>query len=282
MPDPLDSAVVRALVRRALEEDVGPGDITTRATVSPQATASGVFVAKSACVLAGLDVVREVFAQVDGRIRLDARRADGDRCEAGSDIAHVNGPASALLTGERTALNFLQHLSGIATTTRAFVDAADGRVAILDTRKTLPGFRALAKYAVRCGGGRNHRTGLHDGILIKDNHIRLAGGVQAAVERVRASGSSLPIEVEAQSAADVDAALAAGADVIMLDNFDDEATRAAVAHIGRRARVELSGAMTLERVRALAASGADEISVGALTHSPQAADISLELFVASP
>jgi nicotinate-nucleotide pyrophosphorylase (carboxylating) len=202
---------------------------------------------------------------------------DGDRCEPGAVVADVRGRAASLLTAERTALNFLQYLSGIATLTRAFVEAAGGRLAILDTRKTTPGLRGLAKYAVRCGGGVNHRTGLYDGVLIKDNHIRLAGGIRAAVSRVRRAFPGLPVEVETQTAEQVDEALAAGADLIMLDNLDDEPTRAAIARIGGRARVELSGNMTIDRVRRLADCGADFISVGALTHSAPAADISLEL-----
>jgi nicotinate-nucleotide pyrophosphorylase (carboxylating) len=277
MPEPLDPAWYRGLVERALVEDVGGGDITTRATVPERARGTGRFLAKSPCVLAGIDVAREVFAQVDGSTRLDATRQDGDVCEPGDVIASVAGPARALLTGERTALNFLQYLSGIATLARTFVDAAGPRLTVLDTRKTTPLFRALAKYAVRCGGATNYRTGLFDGLLIKDNHIRLAGGVRAAVDRARQAAPGLPIEVEAQNAAEVDEALAAGADIIMLDNLDDEATRAAIAHIAGRARVELSGGMTIDRVRRFASSGADFVSVGALTHSAPAVDISLEL-----
>jgi nicotinate-nucleotide pyrophosphorylase (carboxylating) len=191
----------------------------------------------------------------------------------------VRGSAAALLTAERTALNFLQYLSGIATLARAFVTAANGRLRILDTRKTTPGLRALTKYAVRCGGAVNHRAGLYDGILIKENHIRLAGGVAAAVSRVRAAAPGQPIEVEAQSTADVEAALDARVDIIMLDNLDDAATVDAIRRIGGRARIELSGNMTLERVERLSASGADEVSIGAMTHSAPAADISLEIEV---
>jgi nicotinate-nucleotide pyrophosphorylase (carboxylating) len=202
---------------------------------------------------------------------------DGARCRPGDVIAELAGPSRALLTGERTALNFLQHLSGIATLTRRFVDATGGRLTILDTRKTIPTLRALAKYAVRCGGGTNHRLGLYDAVLIKDNHIRLAGGIGEAVRRVRARGLALPIEVEAQSLAEVDEAIAAGPDVIMLDNLKDAEMREAVARIAGRARVEISGGVTLDRIPALAALGADVVSVGALTHSAPAADISLEM-----
>jgi nicotinate-nucleotide pyrophosphorylase (carboxylating) len=191
-------------------------------------------------------------------------------------VATVAGPAAALLAGERTALNFLQHLSGIATLTREFVDAA-GQLTILDTRKTLPGLRAVQKYAVRCGGGRNHRGGLFDAVLIKDNHIRLAGGIAEAVRRVRAAGAPGPLEVEAQTLEQVREALAAEVEIIMLDNLDDAAVQLAIREIAGRARTELSGMMTLERVQRLAGSGADAVSIGALTHSARAADLSLEL-----
>jgi len=272
-PDP---AIVRDVVRRALLEDGARTDITTNAIVPPDLQARGVFLAKSRCVLAGLDCAREVFAELDTRVILTGRRGDGDLCENGDEIADVRGPAAALLSGERTALNLLQQLSGIATLTRTVVDAAAGGIAVLDTRKTHPGLRALEKYAVRCGGGRNHRSGLHDGVLIKDNHVRIAGGIVQAVRRMRAA-TPLPIEVEAQSLADVDAALEAGADVIMLDNLDDDQIAEAIARIARRAIVEISGGITLDRIARLARLGADEVSVGALTHSAPAADISLEL-----
>ena len=277
MPDTLDRASYRALVEQALAEDVGPGDITTRAIVPAGARAEAAIVAKASGVIAGLDLATETFQQVDARIEVVAIAQDGDPCTPGDRIATVRGPAAGVMTGERTALNFLQYLSGIATRTRALVNAAGGRLVILDTRKTTPVLRALAKYAVRCGGGTNHRFGLYDGVLIKDNHIRLAGSVGEAVRRVRAAGIGLPIEVEAQSLDDVEAALAAGADIIMLDNLDDGAIARAIARIHRRARVELSGSMTVERVRTLAALGADVISVGALTHSAPALDMSLEV-----
>jgi nicotinate-nucleotide pyrophosphorylase (carboxylating) len=224
-----------------------------------------------------MDVARDVFAAVDPAISFLALSQDGDVCRPESRVASVTGPAAGVLTAERTALNFLQYLSGIATRTREFVQAAGGRIAVLDTRKTTPTFRALAKYAVRCGGGVNHRVGLYDGILIKDNHIRAAGSVAEAVRRIRAAGSALPIEVEAQSLEEVDAALAAGADIIMLDNLDDASTKTAIARIAGRARIELSGNMTADRVRALAASGADYVSIGAITHSAPAVDLSLEI-----
>lgn len=277
MPEPLDPQVYRDLVRQALAEDLGSGDVTTRAIVAADQAASGVFLARRACVVAGLELAREVFRQIDPLVVFLGVAHDGDICAAGDAIARVNGPAASLVIGERTALNFLQWLSGVATETHRFVDAAAGRVNVLDTRKTIPTLRAVLKYAVRCGGGINHRMGLYDGVLVKDNHIRLAGGVEEAVRRVRATGTPLEIEVEAQSLADVDAALAARADVIMLDNLDDDELRAAIARIARRAHVEISGGVTLERLRNIAPLGADDVSVGAITHSAPAADISLEI-----
>jgi nicotinate-nucleotide pyrophosphorylase (carboxylating) len=218
--------------------------------------------------------------EVDGSIRFEMRRRDGDTVAAGAELATVHGRAVSLLAAERTALNLLQYLSGIATLTRAFVEAARP-LRVLDTRKTAPGLRRLAKYAVTCGGGENHRIGLFDGILIKDNHIRVAGGIAEAVRRVRAAAVNRPVEVEAQSLDQVDDALAAGADIIMLDNLDDRTTREAIVRIGGRARIELSGNMSLARVKTLANSGADVVSVGALTHSAPAADISLEITIAA-
>jgi len=277
MPDPLHPEAFRQLVDDALAEDVGAGDVTTRAIVPADVRGTGVFVTKAASVVAGLDVARDVFMRIDPEVVWQPAHADGDVCMPGDVLATVQGRAASLLTAERTALNFLQYLSGIATLTREFVAAAGGRIQILDTRKTTPGLRALAKYAVRCGGGVNHRTGLYDGVLIKDNHIRIAGGIAEAVRRVRDAGITLPIEVEAQSEAEVDDAIAAGVDTIMLDNLDDDAMRRALAAIGGRARVEISGGITLSRVRAIAGLGADCVSVGALTHSSHAADISLEI-----
>jgi nicotinate-nucleotide pyrophosphorylase (carboxylating) len=275
--EPLDPAAYRGLVARALDEDVGPGDVTTRAVVPAGAMGRGELLVKRACVVAGLDVARESFAQVDPAVVFTSLRQDGELCEAGTSIAKVDGPAGALVTAERTALNFLQHLSGIASLTRQFVEAAGGLLTVLDTRKTMPGMRALAKYAVRCGGGANHRFGLFDGVLVKDNHIRIAGSIQEAVRRVRAAELHLPIEVEAQSLEDVERALAAGADIIMLDNLDLAAMKEAIARIGGRAPVEISGGVTIDRLPALAALGANCVSIGALTHSAPAADISFEM-----
>ncbi|MEO8480945.1 MAG: carboxylating nicotinate-nucleotide diphosphorylase [Acidobacteriota bacterium] len=278
MSESLDPATYRELVRRALAEDVATGDVTTEAIVPHDRPGLGVLVAKAPIVLAGLDVARHVFLEVDPDISFQALRNDGDPCENGARLAEVRGRAASLLVAERTALNLLQGLSGIATLTRSYVAAAAGRIRVIDTRKTAPMQRALAKYAVRCGGGFNHRTGLFDGVLIKDNHIRVAGSVAEAVRRVRATtAGAMPVEVETQTLAQVDEAVAAGADVVMLDNMDDSTTAVAIARIAGRARVELSGTMTLERVRRLASSGADDVSVGALTHSAPAADISFEI-----
>jgi nicotinate-nucleotide pyrophosphorylase (carboxylating) len=224
-----------------------------------------------------LAVAEEVFRQVDPAVVFTTGSADGEACRAGRAVADVAGPARAILAAERTALNFLQYLSGIATLTRAFVEAAGPHVTVLDTRKTIPGTRVLAKYAVRCGGGANHRLGLHDGVLIKDNHIQLVGGVAEAVRRARAAEPEARIEVEVEGLAGVDGALEAGADVIMLDNLDDDVMRQAVARIGGTARVEISGGITLDRIGALAAIGADAVSVGRLTHSAPAVDFALDL-----
>ncbi len=273
----LDPALYRDIVRRALDEDMGSGDITTDATVSAAERARGVFLVKTDCVLAGLDVAFEAFRQLDAEVRTTLRRRDGDRCAPGEEVASVTGSARALLTAERTALNFLQRLSGIATRTRLFVNAAAGRITVLDTRKTTPTFRALEKYAVAAGGGANHRFGLFDAILIKDNHVRLAGGVVAAVARVRAKRPDVPVEIEAQSLSQVDEALQGGADIILADNLSLEDLKETVRRARGRAKVEISGGVTLERMPNLAATGADYVSVGALTHSAPAADISFEI-----
>jgi nicotinate-nucleotide pyrophosphorylase (carboxylating) len=273
----LDPALYRDLVRRALEEDVGDGDLTTEATVPDSAGARGVFLIKSDCVLAGLDVAFEAFRQLQPDVRAVAHKPDGERCRAGEEIAEIAGTARTLLTGERTALNFLQRLSGVATMARAFADAADGRITVLDTRKTTPTFRALEKYAVRVGGAANHRTGLYDAILIKDNHIRIAGGVANAVHRASAYRPDLPVEVEAQTLEEVDEALKAEADIILVDNFGLDDVREAVRRAKGRAMIEISGGVTLARIPALADTGADFISAGAITHSAPAIDISFEI-----
>ena len=277
LPSALDPVQYRDIVRRALDEDRGAGDITTEATVAPGQRARGVFLAKADCVLAGIDVAVDVFRLLDPGVRATVHIRDGERCTPGGEIAEVVGSARALLVGERTALNFLQRLSGIATLTRRFVDAAGGRTTVLDTRKTAPTLRVLEKYAVRAGGATNHRAGLFDAILIKDNHIRLAGGVGAAMAGARRLRPGLPVEIEAQSLDQVDAALAAGADIVLVDNLSSDEIREAVRRARGRARVEISGGVTLERMPELAATGADFVSVGALTHSAPAVDISFEI-----
>jgi nicotinate-nucleotide pyrophosphorylase (carboxylating) len=275
---PLAPADYLDIVRRALAEDVGTGDVTTRSTVPESVLGHGVLLAKSALVVAGLEVARSVFAAVGGdAIRFSPQAHDGDSVAAGTTIATVEGPARALLTAERTALNLLQRMSGIATATRQYVNAAAGRIIILDTRKTTPMLRALEKYAVRAGGGTNHRSGLYDQVLIKDNHVRLAGGVRKAVQSARREAPGLVIEVEAQSLAEAAEAAEAGADIVLLDNLTTAEIREAVAVIGTRARTEISGGVTLARIPELAETGADSVSVGALTHSVIASDISLEI-----
>jgi nicotinate-nucleotide pyrophosphorylase (carboxylating) len=251
--------------------------VTTLATVPAAQRARGVLLAKSDCVLAGLDAALEPFRQLEPSVTITLHRHDGDRVRSGEIIGEVDGRARTLLVGERTALNLLQRLSGVATLTRRFVDAAAGRIVVLDTRKTTPTFRALEKYAVTAGGGTNHRAGLFDAVLIKDNHVRLAGGVAAAVAACRAANPALSIEVEAQTLAEVDQAVAAGADIILLDNMTDEQIRDAVTRVGGRAKTEISGGVTLERLPALATTGATFVSVGALTHSAPAIDISFEI-----
>jgi nicotinate-nucleotide pyrophosphorylase (carboxylating) len=269
--------VYRELVRRALAEDFGWGDVTTEGLIDPDQKARAVILAKSQCVIAGLDIAAEAFRQLDPGIAITTHHTDGARCGPGTVVAELEGHAAAMLTAERTALNFMQRLSGIATLTRQFVDAAAGRITVLDTRKTTPLLRALEKYAVRAGGAVNHRIGLDDGILIKDNHIRLAGGVMNAVTRMRKKTREMPTEVEAQILEHVDDALAAGADIILLDNLSTADIVAAVEKCRGRAKTEISGGVTLDRMPELAATGADYVSIGALTHSAPAADLSFEM-----
>jgi nicotinate-nucleotide pyrophosphorylase (carboxylating) len=279
---PLDPGDYRDIVRRALEEDLGTAlggahDVTTEATVPAIAQAHGAFIANADCVIAGLDVAFECFRALDAAVRVVVRKGDAERCRAGETIGEVAGSARTLLVGERTALNFLQRLSGIATLAGRFVQAADGRITVLDTRKTTPTLRTLEKYAVRAGGAVNHRMGLFDAVLIKDNHIALAGGVGAAVAKARAQQPALTIEVEADTLAQVDEALAAGADTILVDNMSTQDIRSAVRRSGGRAKIEISGGVTLDRMPELAATGADYVSAGALTHSAPAIDISFDI-----
>jgi len=283
----LDRETIYSLVSEFLREDLGRGDITTRSVVLPSARGRGHFFAKQQCVIAGLEVAEAVFTLLDSRISIESFVLDGDWVEAGREFARTEGAASALLGGERVALNLLQRLSGIATLTRQYVDAVKGTGAeILDTRKTTPGLRTMEKYAVLVGGGRNHRFGLDDGVLIKDNHIALAGGVEEAVRRARAAASHLmKIEVEVSNLSQVKEALAAGADVIMLDNMPPSVVAEAVRIIrqspsGKGVLTEASGGITLDNVRQYAEAGVDMISVGALTHSAPAIDISFKITIA--
>ncbi len=274
---PLDPSLYREVVRRALAEDLRWGDVTTDATIPADQRAVGVAVAGSLCVIAGLDVALEAFQQLDPTVVVTRSIRDGERCEPGDVVLRLAGAAAALLTAERTALNFLQRMSGTATLTRQFVDAAGGRTLVLDTRKTTPTLRALEKYAVRAGGGVNHRMALDDGLLIKDNHIQLVGSIRLAVERVRRAGHDMPIEVEAQSLDDVREAIEAKADVVLVDNLPIDAVREAVQLTRGRAKVEVSGGVSLDRMADIAAAGPEFVSVGALTHSAPAVDFSFDL-----
>jgi nicotinate-nucleotide pyrophosphorylase (carboxylating) len=270
---------VEALIALALEEDLGRGDVTSEAIFDTAAGAGGRIIAKEPITLAGLEVARAVFLTVDAATRFDAVAGDGQRLEKGDPVARVKGSARSVLGAERTALNFLQRLSGIATLTRRFADAVAGTHAVVcDTRKTAPGWRFLDKHAVRAGGGANHRADLSAGVLIKDNHIIACGSVKAAVERARAHAPhSLRVEVEVTHIDQIDDALAARAEIILLDNMTPDGVRACVGKIGGRALVEVSGGITLDTIRAFAEAGPDRISVGALTHSARAVDLSLEL-----
>jgi nicotinate-nucleotide pyrophosphorylase (carboxylating) len=267
--------IATRLVKAALAEDIGSGDVTSWLAVPRGQCAQARLVARSSGVLAGIAICRQAFLNVDRSTLVQAQLADGSRYSRGQTLARVVGYARPMLAAERTALNFLQHLSGIAALTRRFVDAVRGTGAvILDTRKTTPGWRRLEKYAVRCGGGTNHRMGLYDRILIKDNHIAAAGSITAAVERCRSS--RLPVEVEAGTLADVQEALAAGARRILLDNMSVAQMKRAVALARGKAKLEASGGVTSRNVRRMAETGVDYISVGAITHSAPAADIALD------
>jgi len=273
---------VRQVVRAALAEDVGAGDVTTESAIPAELRARAVILAREPCVVAGLPLVEAVFAEL-GRVNTLLAVSDGDAVVAGQTVCRLEGVARAILTGERTALNFLQRLSGIATLTRRFVEAVAGTgTQILDTRKTTPTLRRLEKYAVAVGGGTNHRMGLYDAVMIKDNHRGLLArlgpsALQKAVAAARAANPHIPVIIEADSLEDVEAALAAGADHILLDNMTPAELREAVQQVAGRAKTEASGGVRLENVREIAATGVDSISVGALTHSARAMDFSLEL-----
>ncbi len=277
----LEPAVIREAAARALGEDRGPADITTLACVKPEVQASARIFSKEPCVLAGLPVAEQVFREQDPGLVVTAPARDGTALQPGETVLEIRGSAASILTAERCALNFIQQLSGVATQTRAFVDAVAGTgTQILDTRKTVPGLRALQKYAVRCGGGTNHRFGLYDQFLIKDNHLALMGEGNRLAEAVRAARALQPeaiLEVEVDHLGQIPEVIALGVDVLLLDNMSLEETRACVKLIAKRAKTEASGNMTLDRVRAVAETGVDYISVGGLTHSVRAIDFSLEI-----
>jgi nicotinate-nucleotide pyrophosphorylase (carboxylating) len=278
----LDAGIIYAYAADFLKEDLGRGDITTQAVVRGGARARGQFLAKADFVLCGLEMAEAVFSTLDSGVQLESRVYDGELIQAGTNFATVEGPATVLLTAERTALNLMQRLSGVATLTKAFVDLVAGTGAkIVDTRKTTPGLRVLEKYAVTVGGGFNHRFGLDDGVLIKDNHIALAGGVRRAIELARRSVAHLmKIEVEVANESQLKEAISSKADVIMLDNFSPDEIRRAVQLIRAEAAtvlIEVSGGVSLASVREMAECGVDLISVGAMTHSATAVDISMKM-----
>jgi nicotinate-nucleotide pyrophosphorylase (carboxylating) len=278
----MDEGALFSQIGSFLQEDLGRGDITTQSVVKRSQNAKGRFLAKEPMVVAGLEAAESVFSTLDSQQQLEAFVSDGDEVAAGKVIARTTGFADVLLGGERLALNLLQRLSGIATETRRYVQAVEGtRAQIVDTRKTTPGLRMLEKYAVLAGGGRNHRFGLDDGVLIKDNHIALSGGIGTAVERARASVGHLhKIEVEVTSEAELREAIRSGADIVLLDNRAPDETRRLVEvarSLAPQVLLESSGGITLENVRAYAEAGVDLISVGALTHSARAVDISFKI-----
>lgn len=274
-----NSTYIKRLIAQSLEEDLGTGDITTASVVPAGTMVSGSFIARQQGIICGTDIAAMVFLTLDPSIKMEIAVSDGHKVNPGDEIAHISGPAPGILSGERLALNFMQRLSGIATNTAFFVSQVAGTsTKIVDTRKTTPGLRVLEKYAVKTGGGGNHRMNLSDGVLIKDNHIKAAGGIRQAVEAARKNApKTLKIEVETETLDQVDQALEAGADIIMLDNMAIETMRKAVEKIGGRALTEASGNMDSKNLSAVAATGVDMISVGALTHSVKALDISLKL-----
>lgn len=274
---PLDPGLYRETVRRALAEDLGWGDSTTLLVVPPETRATGVVTARADIVLAGLDVAVEAFRQLDPAIVVETWRRDGDRCRAAEAIAAISGLAAPMLTAERTALNFLRHLSGVASVTRWLVDAGGGAIRIADTRKTLPLLRVLQKYAVRVGGGVNSRSSLDEGLIIKANHARAGGGVRQTVQRARAARRGIPIEVEAATIAEAVEAMDAGADVILFTGSSPSDLQEVEARTAGQARVVVSGRIPVELVAVFASAGADVVSTGSITDSAPAADISFEL-----
>ncbi len=276
---PLPDVVVRDIVARALAEDLGRGDVTTDACVPPDVQGAATLGAREPLVVAGLAVFEAVFAAIDRRVTVEAKVEDGARLSPGGVAAHVRGPAGSILKGERVALNLAQRMSGVATRTARFVDALPESCStrITDTRKTTPGLRALERYAVRCGGGHNHRDDLSSAVLIKDNHIAACGSITEAIRRAQAfAPHTSRIECEVDTVEQLKEALEAGADIVLLDNFDDGDLPAAVSLVDGRALVEVSGRVTLARIPTIAAAGVDAISIGGLTHSAQAVDLGLD------
>ena len=280
--DVVITAQIEQLIKSALEEDIGGGDLTTLSTVPPETRGKGLFRAKRDCVVAGLFLLQKIFSLLDSDVRVHYLCRDGDQVAKGKVVAEAEGPVRALLMGERTALNFLQRLSGTATLTRRYVEAVKGYPCkVIDTRKTTPGLRTLEKYAVRMGGGTNHRLGLYDAALVKDNHIAASGSIGQAVSEIRRHAPFMArVEVECADLKQVQAALDAAADVIMLDNMGTKEMAEAVRLINKRAWVEASGGITLERLREVAEAGVDFISVGALTHSAPAVDFNMKIAAA--
>jgi nicotinate-nucleotide pyrophosphorylase (carboxylating) len=273
------SLLIDKIIDNALAEDLGPGDLTTEALIDRSVKGKARLVAKEEIVLAGIEVFGRVFSRLDPEIAVGCRFKDGDVVPSGRDIGVVEGSLQGILSGERIALNFLQHLSGIATLTRRYVDKTDpSKVRVIDTRKTTPGLRVLEKYAVRAGGGFNHRFGLFDGVLIKDNHIAAAGSISKAVEKIRANvPHTVKIEVEVDDLGGLEEAMRAGADAILLDNMSIGEMKEAVSRAGGRVPLEASGGITLESIEAISQTGVNLISVGAITHSARSVDISLEM-----
>ncbi len=276
MKNSIDFKGLEKFIREALEEDIGTGDITTNAVISDNEVTVGKVIAKEDLILCGLNIFEYVFLCLDKNIKIDPKHADGEKVKNRSTLLTFSGSARSLLAGERVALNILQRLSGIATLTMKFVEKVPSTVSVLDTRKTTPGMRALEKYAVRCGGGTNHRFGLYDAVLIKDNHIKTAGSISKAVEKARKNIPPLQkIEVEVKNAEEVKEALRMECDIIMLDNMSPEQVKEAVKIINKRSRIEISGNIGLSNIQKIASEGIDYISVGALTHSTPTVDISM-------
>jgi nicotinate-nucleotide pyrophosphorylase (carboxylating) len=271
--------LIREIVKRALVEDIGNGDLTTDATVAIETRAEGVIIARAAGVIAGLPMAAAVFAELDDRVCFEPVVVDGARVAPGGTLARIHGPARPILSGERAALNFLQQLSGVATAARLIVEQLEGTQArLLDTRKTVPGLRALQRYAVRAGGGTNHRFNLFDGILIKENHIAAAGGIGPALARAKAAvGPFTPVEIEVETLDQLRQAIDGGAHMVLLDNMTPEELRRAVALAAGRVQLEASGDITVETARAVAETGVNYLSSGALTHSAKALNLSLRL-----